>query len=180
MTTQSIVLAWRIPQTEEPAGYSPWGHKELNVTELAHTHKKDEEQRSEWPNPGNWSKAGRTIRRSNTLVWIFTEKRQCPLRLHSVENAFSEGSLKALVWEGCRVCFRSCISRMTSNPSTDSWGRRPYSGCHAQHLEHWPQTSGPPGLAEASEGPGQGGECPSQAWCLFPHLLCLRRVWLAE
>ena len=26
-------LAWRIPWTEELAGYSPWGHKESDTTE---------------------------------------------------------------------------------------------------------------------------------------------------
>ena len=25
MATHSSILAWRIPWTEEPAGYSPWG-----------------------------------------------------------------------------------------------------------------------------------------------------------
>ena len=33
MVTHSIVLAWRIPWTEEPAGCSPWGHMELITTE---------------------------------------------------------------------------------------------------------------------------------------------------
>ena len=33
MATHSIILAWRIPWTEEPGGYSPWGHKELDTTE---------------------------------------------------------------------------------------------------------------------------------------------------
>ena len=34
MTTHSSILAWRIPWTEEPGGlYSPWGPKELDVTE---------------------------------------------------------------------------------------------------------------------------------------------------
>ena len=28
MTTHPSILAWRIPQTEEPGGYSPWCHKE--------------------------------------------------------------------------------------------------------------------------------------------------------
>ena len=28
MATHSSILAWRIPCTEEPGGYSPWGHKE--------------------------------------------------------------------------------------------------------------------------------------------------------
>ena len=34
MTTHSSILAWRISGTEEPGGYSPWGHKELDTTEL--------------------------------------------------------------------------------------------------------------------------------------------------
>ena len=32
MAAHSSILAWRIPRTEEPGGYSPWGHKELDVT----------------------------------------------------------------------------------------------------------------------------------------------------
>ena len=32
--THSSILAWSIPQTEEPGGlYSPWGHKESDTTE---------------------------------------------------------------------------------------------------------------------------------------------------
>ena len=27
MATQSRILAWEIPWTEEPGGYSPWSHK---------------------------------------------------------------------------------------------------------------------------------------------------------
>ena len=33
MATHSSILAWRIPQMEEPGGYSPWGRKELDTTE---------------------------------------------------------------------------------------------------------------------------------------------------
>ena len=33
METHSSTLAWRIPWTEEPGGYSPWGRKELDMTE---------------------------------------------------------------------------------------------------------------------------------------------------
>ena len=33
IATNPRILAWRIPQTAEPEGYSPWGHKELNTTE---------------------------------------------------------------------------------------------------------------------------------------------------
>ena len=33
MATHSSILAWRILWTEEPGGYSPWGHKESDMTE---------------------------------------------------------------------------------------------------------------------------------------------------
>ena len=33
MVTHSSTLAWRIPWTEEPGVYSPWGLKESDVTE---------------------------------------------------------------------------------------------------------------------------------------------------
>ena len=29
MTTHSSILPWRIPWTEEPVGYSPWGRKRV-------------------------------------------------------------------------------------------------------------------------------------------------------
>ena len=32
MTTHFSILAWRIPWTEEPGGYSPWGHKESDTS----------------------------------------------------------------------------------------------------------------------------------------------------
>ena len=39
MTTHSRILAWEIPRTEKSlAGYSPWGHKESEMTEQLSTH----------------------------------------------------------------------------------------------------------------------------------------------
>ena len=38
MATLSSILAWEIPWTEEPGGYSLWGCKELGRTECAHTY----------------------------------------------------------------------------------------------------------------------------------------------
>ena len=36
--THSNILAWRIPWTEEPGGYSPWGRKGPDMTEqLTHS-----------------------------------------------------------------------------------------------------------------------------------------------
>ena len=33
MATCPSILSWRILWTEDPVGYSPWGHKELDTTE---------------------------------------------------------------------------------------------------------------------------------------------------
>ena len=33
MATHSSILAWKIPWTEEPAGYTPWGHRESDTAE---------------------------------------------------------------------------------------------------------------------------------------------------
>ena len=37
MAAHSSTLAWEMPWTEEPGGYSPWGRTELDVTEHTHT-----------------------------------------------------------------------------------------------------------------------------------------------
>ena len=37
MATHSSILAWRIPWTEEPGGYSPWGSKESDTPEQLST-----------------------------------------------------------------------------------------------------------------------------------------------
>ena len=36
MAACSNILAWKIPQTEEPGRLCPWGHKELDTTERLH------------------------------------------------------------------------------------------------------------------------------------------------
>ena len=33
MAIHSSTLAWEIPWAEELVGYSPWGHKDLDITE---------------------------------------------------------------------------------------------------------------------------------------------------
>ena len=38
IATHSSILARRIPWTEEPVGYSPWGHKESDTTEQLTLH----------------------------------------------------------------------------------------------------------------------------------------------
>ena len=39
MAIHSSILAWRIPWTEEPVGYSPWSQKESDMTKWL-THKR--------------------------------------------------------------------------------------------------------------------------------------------
>ena len=34
MSTHFSILAWKIPWTEEPGGHSPWGLRELAMTEV--------------------------------------------------------------------------------------------------------------------------------------------------
>ena len=36
MATHSSTLAWKIPWTRSLVGYSPWGRKELDMTERLH------------------------------------------------------------------------------------------------------------------------------------------------
>ena len=36
MATHASILAWKISWTEEPSGYSSWGHKESDTTERLH------------------------------------------------------------------------------------------------------------------------------------------------
>ena len=41
IATCSSILAWKIPGQRSPAGCSPWGHKELDMTEHTYTHTQD-------------------------------------------------------------------------------------------------------------------------------------------
>ena len=40
LATHSHNLAWELPWTEEPVGYSPWGGKELDTIEWLNNNKK--------------------------------------------------------------------------------------------------------------------------------------------
>ena len=49
MATHSSILAWRIPWTEEPGGYRPWGRRDLDTTEtLTHVLHLNLPLRSQW------------------------------------------------------------------------------------------------------------------------------------
>ena len=57
MATHSSILAWEILWTEEPGGYSSWGHRESNATEQLNNNNY----------PKYWEKAMAT--HSSTLAW---------------------------------------------------------------------------------------------------------------
>ena len=60
MATHSSVLSWRIPWTEEPGGlYSPWGHKESDMTERL----------IQWESDG-----GKDYRRGSPSQWLVQSK----------------------------------------------------------------------------------------------------------
>ena len=46
MATNSSILAWEIPWTEEPSDYNSWGHKEPDVTEQLSMHAMSEKEDS--------------------------------------------------------------------------------------------------------------------------------------
>ena len=48
MSTHSSILAWRIPWTEEPGDYSPWGHKVSDTTEQLTHCRREEISRNMW------------------------------------------------------------------------------------------------------------------------------------
>ena len=51
MATQSSILAWRIPGTEEPSELCPWGRTESDMTEA--TYYAGRQWRRKWqPTPG--------------------------------------------------------------------------------------------------------------------------------
>ena len=58
MTTHSSILAWEIPWTEEPGGYSPWSHKEHTSLVLLFM----QENMEKWKD--------RSLNKSYSLTWM--------------------------------------------------------------------------------------------------------------
>ena len=44
MAIHSSTIAWKIPWTEEPGNYSPWGRKESDTTERLHFQSRERSQ----------------------------------------------------------------------------------------------------------------------------------------
>ena len=61
IATHPSVLAWRIPLTEEPGSYSPWGPKELDMAEqmnMQHMYKIDNENLLKKTRISTWCSVG--------------------------------------------------------------------------------------------------------------------------
>ena len=73
MATHSSILAWRIPGTEEPAGYSPQDCKESDMTEVTyHTCMHADEPRR------HYAKRNKTRHRKTHTIWshLYMESRK--------------------------------------------------------------------------------------------------------
>ena len=62
MAAHSSILAWRVPWTAEPGGYSPWGRKELDTTGQLNT--AQHSSMDVWLSLGRWE-----IRRSEMCIF---------------------------------------------------------------------------------------------------------------
>ena len=72
MTIHASILAWESPWTEEPDGlYSPWGHKESDMTEWQSTAKK---KKNHFLVTGNVSEGSKPVM-LRPYVWWITSKR---------------------------------------------------------------------------------------------------------
>ena len=86
--THSSILAWKVPWTEEPVGFSPWGHKESDTTEWLSTRAwphptwqmelpgkmlsegRKAKKRAQWLSPLTWSS-----KTDKTSLWLLSESR---------------------------------------------------------------------------------------------------------
>ena len=73
MAPHSSTLAWKIPWTEEPVGYSPWGRKESDTTERLHF-------------PCRATQDGWVMVESSDKTWSIEERNGKPLQYSSLES----------------------------------------------------------------------------------------------
>ena len=83
MATCSSILAWKIPWTEETGGYSPWGHKQSDMTELLSISCNAGHLRDEGLTPGSGRSPG--------------GKYGKPLQYSCLENPMDRGDWRATV-----------------------------------------------------------------------------------
>ena len=76
MATHSSVLAWEIPWTEEPGGYSPWGCRESDTTESLSAHTGGLRGLSIWPQSQLWFMWAQSIgpKESDLTEWLSLPK----------------------------------------------------------------------------------------------------------
>ena len=71
MATHSSILSWRIPWTEEPGGYSPWGRKGSDMTErLTHKHTHTKQWLPRWRSGKESACQCRRCKRRRFNPWV--------------------------------------------------------------------------------------------------------------
>ena len=78
MATHSSILAWRVPQTEELVGNTPWGCKESERTERTCMHNTHPRTLGAWPGKRGQSSAEttRNLAASSDLDWHGEQDRE--------------------------------------------------------------------------------------------------------
>ena len=140
MATQSSILAWEIPWTEEPGSYSPWGRKESDMSEYTQLHSSTVIYGNEQPrglgglslcvphhsHPQPSFRTSSPALSSDVLllrmpVWLLISRSLPPhwLRL----NTSTESSPECRLWTtlGCEMRF------LLSSPDSAGPGKVPYS-----------------------------------------------------
>ena len=106
MATHSSTLAWKIPWTEEPVGYSPWSRKELDTTERLHFGWSEESHSSSTVNAAVLAVAGIVIPSQ------YFEGDQCT-RPGSLRHFLGPKGRKWGKWklnvQLVRTCWRQCV-----------------------------------------------------------------------
>ena len=83
MATHSTVLAWRIPWTEKPGAHSPWGPRELGVTEWP---TQSQLRHTEVELGGHWGSGLRHIS-APLRMWTVADPSTPPAALRTVPTA---------------------------------------------------------------------------------------------
>ena len=123
MAIHSSILAWRIPWTEEPGGYSPWSCKESDTTEQwTHTQKVEG-----WRcGSGTDLKKGKSRKQESTrrLGWNKNTRQSvaCSLMIRKIQTICELYSTRELRSQ-CHQAAKNREHKGTSR-HTNSWGLR--------------------------------------------------------
>ena len=104
MATHFGILAWKIPWTEEPAGYGPWGLKELDMPEwLNTTHLTLFSSLLSFPGGSDGKESANNAGDLGSITGLGRfpgERNGNPLQYSCLENSMGRGAWQATVVHG--------------------------------------------------------------------------------